>query len=91
MAFKKSGNKAKTNDEIKYEVLDDFGVVSTSGKDNEWELRVRYVSWNGNDPKYDIRAWKQTENGETCRKGLTLTGEEAESLYDILKKIATGK
>ena len=88
MGFKKNGTTNKTDD-VKVEVLEDFGEVSNK---NGWSLRVRYVKWNDNDPKYDVRAWKSDENGvEKCRKGLSLTGEEAEELYKILKKIATGK
>lgn len=87
MAFKKSNtNETK---EIKYEVLEEHGTVSSK---NGWDLKVRYMAWNGKEPKYDIRAWKTEDDGtETCRKGLGLTGEEAEELYKILKKIATGK
>lgn len=85
MAFKKSKATEETK-EINYEVQEDFGGVPTSGG---YELKVRYISWNGKEPKYDIRAWKTNEDGtETCRKGLTLTGEQAEGLYNILKKIA---
>ena len=87
MAFKKSGTANKN--EVNYEVEEDYGVISTDK--NGWELRVRLVSWNGNESKYDIRPWKTEDGVEKCHKGLTLTGEEAEGLYKILKKIATGK
>ena len=79
MAFKKSNN---TNDEIKYEVLEECGTISVNGN---WETKLRYMSWNGNEPKYDIRAWN-TENGR-CGKGIGLTGEQLESLLAILKEM----
>ena len=86
MGFIKSNNANK--DEAKYEVLENFGTISEK---NGWELQLRLVSWNGNDPKYDVRAWKTEDGVEKCRKGLTLTGEEAEGLYKLLKGIATSK
>lgn len=66
-----------------YEVLEECGILSTNSKG--WELKLRYISWNGNEPKYDIRSWKEDVNGEKYSKGITLTGEELESLLEILK------
>lgn len=87
MAFKKSTTKETT--EINYTVEKEYGTISTKG---DWELKLRLVSWNGNDSKYDLRAWKTEEDGtEKMRKGLTLTGEEAENLYKLLGKIAKEK
>lgn len=81
MAFKKT-NKSE---EIKYKVLEEVATVS---EDNGWELKIRYMSWNGNDPKYDIRKWKENEDGsERCGKGIGLSGEEMEALTDTLIKI----
>ena len=85
MAFKKSNGNAKAN-EPTYEVLEKHGVV---GKRNgEWQIELRLISWNGNEPKYDLRPWKDTEEGEKCGKGITLSGEEMENLLDILTKMA---
>ena len=81
MAIKKSG-KAK-DEGIKYEVLEKCGVISTNS--SGWNTELRYIAWNGNDPKYDIRSWKETEDGEKCGKGITLTGEELEALGNIIK------
>lgn len=83
MAFKKSGTPAKA--EPSYEVLEKCGVVSER---NGWKLELRYVSWNGKEPKYDLRNWKETEDGESCNKGITLTGEELESLMNLLNEMA---
>ena len=85
MAFKKSNGNAKGN-EPSYEVLEKHGVV---GKRNgNWNLELRFISWNGKEAKYDLRPWKETEEGEMCSKGITLSGEEMENLLDILTKIA---
>lgn len=82
MAFRKSTTKAKIT-EPTYEVLEECGTLSTNNKG--WEMKLRYMSWNGNEPKYDLRSWKEDETGEKCSKGITLTGEELEALLDILK------
>lgn len=80
MAIKKSG-KAK-DEGIKYEVVEKCGVISES---NVYSLELRYVSWNGNEPKYDIRQWYEKDGVEKCGKGITLTGEQLESLGEIIK------
>ena len=84
MAFRKSATIAKST-EPTYEVLEECGTISTN--DRGWELKLRFISWNGNEPKYDLRSWKEDENGEKCSKGITLTGEELESLLCLLKEI----
>ena len=85
MAFKKSTNTNKPATEPTYEVLEECGTISSNGRG--WETKLRYISWNGNEPKYDLRSWKEDENGEKCTKGITLTGEELETLLNILKKM----
>ena len=82
--IKKSNTKPKTN-EPTYEVLEECGTLSSNARG--WELKLRYISWNGNEPKYDLRSWKEDENGEKCSKGITLTGEELEALLNILNKM----
>lgn len=79
MAF--DTNQGKTH--ISYEVVEDFGSVC---EDENYELRIRLVSWNGRPAKYDIRRWHKTDP-EKCGKGLTLSGEEIEALTDALSEI----
>ena len=67
-------------DEIKCEVIKDYGVIATRG---EYELKLQKVAWNGKEPKYDIRAWKDGK----CGKGATFTDEELKGLYDKLKEL----
>lgn len=85
MAFKKSSKTTNSVTEPTYEVLEECGTISSNSRG--WETKLRYISWNGNAPKYDIRPWKEDENGEKCGKGITLTGEELENLLAILKRI----
>ena len=81
MTIKK--NLETANNAPRYEVLEECGVVSQ--RKGGWELKLRYISWNGAAPKYDLRPWKVDENGnEICNKGLTLSGEELEALVAII-------
>lgn len=86
MAIKKSNTKA--NEGIKYEIIEKCGVVAE--RNGDYSLELRYVSWNGGEAKYDIRPWKIKDDGtEVCGKGITLTGEELESLGEIIAKLAS--
>jgi hypothetical protein len=89
MAIKNTGSTAK-NEEVKYEVLEKCGVISTrKGRNGDSTLELRYVAWNGNDPKYDIRPWYLDDDGnEKCAKGITLSGEELEKLGEIITILA---
>lgn len=69
--------------EIKFEIQEELGTLSESAKG--WTKEVNLISWNGAAPKYDIRDW--APNHEKMGKGITLTAEEAETLYKILAKI----
>ena len=75
----------KPKDEIKYEVLEECGTISANG---DWERKLRLVSWNDREPKYDIRDWKVADDGtEMMRKGITLTGEELLIIKDLITKM----
>ena len=71
------------NNEIKYEITQELGILSESSKG--WKKELNLISWNGAAPKYDIRDW--APGHEKMGKGITLTPEEAEKLKDILNKI----
>ena len=83
MAIKKSG---KTN-EISYEVLEKCGVISEGN--GGYNMELRYISWNGKKPKYDVRTWGTKDDGtEIMGKGITLTGEQLEKLGEIINDLA---
>ena len=94
MAKAKKGFVIKTNkateakkDDIKYEVIEKLGVLGErKGKGGRTEtLELRYVAWNGRDPKYDIRPWYVDEEGnEGMSKGVTMSGDELLKLREIL-------
>ena len=73
------------NTTISYEVKEVLGVLDS---DSTMQKELRLISWNGNEPKYDLRNWGTDKDGnEVCGKGITLCSEELYSLYEILKKI----
>jgi len=69
--------------DIKFEIKHHIGVLSES--DKGWRKELNLISWNGRDPKYDIRDWSPEH--EKMGKGTTLSNEEVESLYALLKNI----
>ena len=81
MAIKKSN--AKAND-INYKVLEECGTVSH--RKGDYVLKLRYISWNDRDPVYDLRPWKINDaEEEICGKGITVSGEELENLFKVIK------
>ena len=85
MAIRKS---IKADSQIECKVVEKCGVISE--RNSGWTLELRYVSWNGGDPRYEIRPWKTKDDGiEVCGKGITLTGEELESLGELITKLAS--
>lgn len=66
--------------DIKYEIIEEIGVLSESVKG--WTKELNLVSWNGGIPKYDIRDW--APGHEKMGKGVTLTEEEAKKLKELL-------
>ena len=68
---------------IKYEIIEQLGVLSENEKG--WKKELNLVSWNGREPKYDLRDW--SENHEKMGKGLTLTEDEVKKLRNILNTI----
>lgn len=75
-------NANERNKELKFEIINNIGVISEKNKG--WKLELNIISWNGNEPKYDIRAWGPEHN--SMGKGITLTNDEIISLYEILSK-----
>ena len=68
---------------ITCEIGESIAVHSENEKGYTKEINL--VSWNGADPKYDIRNWHPGR--ERCGKGITLSEEEAHALMDALKEV----
>ena len=73
----------EANREIKYEIVQEIGIISESTKG--WTKELNLVSWNGGTPKYDIRDW--APNHEKMGKGITLTEAEAKELKNLLQSL----
>ncbi len=69
--------------DIKYDILEELGVLSESAKG--WKKELNLISWNGGASKYDIR--DRAPQHEKMGKGITLSKDEIKELYKILGKI----
>ncbi len=68
--------------EFKYDVTEELGVISDRG---DWTKELNMISWNGREPKYDIRDW--TVGKSKMGKGVTLSLEEIKALKELLNSI----
>ena len=68
--------------DFKYDIVEEIGILSESAKG--WTKELNKISWNGGEPKYDIRDWAPEH--EKMGKGVTLTDDEAAKLLELLKK-----
>jgi len=67
--------------EIKFEILKNIGVLSTSA--GGWSKELNLISWNDREPKYDLRDWSADHS--KMGKGITLSAEELQALKELLK------
>lgn len=69
--------------DFKFEIRQSIACLSEESRG--WTKEINLVSWNGNEAKYDIRAWSadHTKMG----KGVTLTKEELTALRDVLSEL----
>jgi hypothetical protein len=69
--------------EINFEIIKSIGTLSLSPKG--WTKELNLISWNGREPKYDIRDWDPEH--QKMGKGVTLTEEELMELKELLSGI----
>jgi hypothetical protein len=74
-------NKSNKSD-IKFEIVRKIGVLSTSS--GGWNKELNLVSWNDNDPKFDIREWSPDHS--KMSKGITLTKNEVVLLSKFIQQ-----
>lgn len=67
--------------DFKFEIVEEIGVLSEGSKG--WRKELNKISWNGAEPKYDIRDWAPEH--EKMGKGVTLTEDEAVKLKELLR------
>lgn len=70
--------------EISYKIIEEVGVLSENAKG--WRKELNLVSWNGGNPKYDLRDWSPAH--EKMGKGITMTKDEAAALREILDRLS---
>ncbi|QGQ46294.1 YdbC family protein [Metabacillus sediminilitoris] len=68
---------------IKFEIQEKLGTISEGAKG--WKKELNLISWNGRDPKYDLRDWDQ--DNEKMGKGITLSKDELIQLKEILNRM----
>lgn len=70
--------------EFKYEITQELGVLSESK--SGWTRELNLISWNGAEPKFDIRDW--SPDHEKMGKGISLNADEVGKLKKILEKFS---
>ena len=69
--------------EFTYNLIRRIGTISINRRDGRrWRKEINIVSWNGREPRIDIREW--SEDHEIMSKGITMTSTEMRKLYKIL-------
>lgn len=68
--------------DLKFEIINHIGVLSTSA--SGWNTELNRISWNGAEPKYDLRSWSPDHS--KMGKGITLSESELTALSDLLAK-----
>lgn len=70
------------NKELKFEIINYVGVVAEQS--SGWKKELNRVSWNGAEPKYDLRDW--SPDHKKMGKGITFTEVELRALKTIIDK-----
>ncbi|AUW96881.1 YdbC family protein [Streptococcus pluranimalium] len=68
--------------EFTFEIVEKLLVLSEN--DKGWTKELNRVSFNGAEPKFDIRTWSPDHS--KMGKGITLTNEEFQVLVEEFKK-----
>lgn len=73
-----------SGDNFRYEVKKHIATLSQT-EDGRYTKEVNLISYNGAEPKVDIRKWDRENN--KMQKGITLTGEEVDALRACLAEM----
>jgi hypothetical protein len=69
--------------EFSYEIKKHIGVISEGS--GGWTRELNLISWNGKEPKYDIRDWGPEH--EKMGKGITLSAKDVKALQELFASI----
>ncbi|MBO1001741.1 YdbC family protein [Pseudogracilibacillus auburnensis] len=64
-----------------FEIVETIAVLSEGNKG--WKKELNLISWNGREPKYDIRDW--SEDHTKMGKGVTISENELKELKQALQ------
>lgn len=69
--------------DIKFDIVKELGKISETN--SGWSKELNLISWNGREPKYDLRDWspEHTKMG----KGITLSIEDLRGLKELLNNM----
>ena len=68
--------------EVTFEIMEHIGVIDA--RKDGWKKEVNVVSWNGGEPKIDIRDW--SPDHERMSRGITLFEKDAKMLTKFLSE-----
>jgi hypothetical protein len=69
--------------DVTFDIRRKVGVLADTGKG--WKKELNIISWNGREPKLDVREWSSDHS--KMKKGITLSKNEASLLLVLLSKI----
>lgn len=69
--------------EFSYDIVEELGVIG-EGRGG-WSRELNKISWNGREPKYDLRDW--APDHEKMGKGISLSKEDLLALRDLLNEL----
>ena len=69
--------------EFSYEIKKHIGVISEGS--GGWTRELNLISWNGKEPKFDIRDWGPEH--EKMGKGITLSAKDVKALQELFASI----
>lgn len=84
MAERNNGN----NGEFTFEIKEHLGAL-TDANDNGWRRELNIVSWNGGEPKLDIREWSADHS--RMSRGLTMSEEQGIKVAQLIAQRAREK
>jgi hypothetical protein len=69
--------------EFSYEIKKHIGVISEGS--GGWTRELNLISWNGKEPKFDIRDWGPEH--EKMGKGITLSAKDVKALQALFSTV----
>ncbi|MBQ6501534.1 MAG: hypothetical protein IJI87_09205 [Mogibacterium sp.] len=67
--------------EVTYEITKEIGVISEST--TGWQKLLCLVSWNGREPKFDVREW--SPDRQRMSRGMTFSRGQAVAMMKLLQ------